>query len=257
MRTCEVQLSHCSTTSGNRGVPLELVGPLERPSMIQELVGKEFWLEANLGSWQAIPLKSRHLLNSEAKDFYGNGHKTSYVMLILILIKFLISIVNGIKLDIVGARLGWKMLWKGGAGQLGRFVFLFTLIWAQSFSPTSEFTGSSIEAKCKPVKKYKGAREKHTSELVKSPYGVGRYCDMAVSPTRSHLLWFQHFEYDMNLTLNVNYFETLCILIYFETLCILIYKIYQAIFMKTIALLLICLFISCFFKSSWFIFLLK
>ena len=96
MRTCEVQLSHCSTTSGNRGVPLELVGPLERPSMIQELAGKEFWLEANLGSWQAIPLKSRHLLNSEAKDFYGNGHKTSYVMLILILIKFLISIVNGI-----------------------------------------------------------------------------------------------------------------------------------------------------------------
>ena len=24
---------------------------------------------------------------------------------------------------------------------------------------------------------------------MKSPYGVGRYCDMAVSPTRSHLLW--------------------------------------------------------------------
>ena len=62
-------------------MPLELVGPLERPSMIQELVGKEFWLEANLGSWQAIPLKSRHLLNSEAKDIYGNGHNTSYVML--------------------------------------------------------------------------------------------------------------------------------------------------------------------------------
>ena len=79
MRTCEVQLSHCSTTSGNRGVPLELVGPLERPSMIQELAGKEFWLEANLGSWQAIPLKSRHLLNSEAKDIYRNGHNTSYV----------------------------------------------------------------------------------------------------------------------------------------------------------------------------------
>ena len=91
MRTCEVQLSHCSTTSGNRGVPLELVGPLERPSMIQELVGKEFWLEANLGSWQAIPLKSRHLLNSEAKDIYGNGHNTSYVMIILMLMKFLIS----------------------------------------------------------------------------------------------------------------------------------------------------------------------
>ena len=78
MRTCEVQLSHCSTTSGNRGVPLELVGPLERPSMIQELAGKEFWLEANLGSWQAIPLKSRHLLNSEAKDIYRNGQNTPY-----------------------------------------------------------------------------------------------------------------------------------------------------------------------------------
>ena len=60
---------------------------------------------------------------------------------------------------------------------------------APSFSPTSEFTGSSIEVKCKPVKKYKQAREKHTSEPVKSPYGVGHYCDMAVSPTRSHLLW--------------------------------------------------------------------
>ena len=28
-----------------------------------------------------------------------------------------------------------------------------------------------------------------TSKPVKSPYGVGRYWDMAVSPTRSHLLW--------------------------------------------------------------------
>ena len=27
---------------------------------------------------------------------------------------------------------------------------------------------------------------------MKSPYGVGCYCDMAVSPTRSHLLCFQH-----------------------------------------------------------------
>ena len=75
------------------------------------------------------------------------------------------------KLDIVGAHLGWKMLMR-----------------ACSFSPTSEFTGSSIKAKCEPVKKYKGTREKHTSESVKSPYGVGLYCDMAVSPTRSHLL---------------------------------------------------------------------
>ena len=59
--------------------------------MIQELAGKEFWLEANLGSWQAIPLKSRHLLNSEAKDIDRNGHNTSYVMLICILLKFLTS----------------------------------------------------------------------------------------------------------------------------------------------------------------------
>ena len=72
---------------------------------------------------------------------------------------------------------------------MGRFVFLFTSMQAQSFSPTSEFTGSSIKAKCKPMKKYKGAHEKHTSKPVKSPYGVGRYCEMAVSPTRSHLLW--------------------------------------------------------------------
>ena len=52
-----------------------------------------------------------------------------------------------------------------------------------------EFTGSFIEAKCKPVKKYKWVREKRTSEPVKSPYGVGRYCEMAVFLTRSHLLW--------------------------------------------------------------------
>ena len=89
---------------------------------------------------------------------------------------------------IVGAHPRLKMLWKGGAGQLGRFVFLFTSMRACSFSPTSEFTGSSIEMKCKLVKKYKQASEKPTSEPVKSPLGVGRYSDMAVSPTRSHLL---------------------------------------------------------------------
>ena len=55
--------------------------------MIQELAGKEFWLEANLGSWQAIPLKSRHLLNSEAKDIYRNEQNTSYVLVILMLLK--------------------------------------------------------------------------------------------------------------------------------------------------------------------------
>ena len=91
-------------------------------------------------------------------------------------------------MDIVGPNLGWKMLWKGGAGQLGWFFFLSTLMWARIFSPMSEFTGSSIEVKCKPVKKYKRAPEKRMSEPVKSPYGVGHYCDMAVSPTRSHLL---------------------------------------------------------------------
>ena len=73
---------------------------------------------------------------------------------------------------------------------IGPIFFLFTSMLAHSFSPKSEFTGSSIEAKCKPVKKYKRDREKRTSKPVKSPYGVGRYWDMAVSPTRSHLLWF-------------------------------------------------------------------
>ena len=90
-----------------------------------------------------------------------------------------------------GGSLGLEMQWKGGAGRLGRFVFLFTLMPAHSFSPTSEFTGSSIEVKCKPEKKYKQACEKRTSKPVKSPYGVGHYCDIAVSPTRSHLLWVQ------------------------------------------------------------------
>ena len=62
---------------------------------------------------------------------------------------------------------------------------------ACSFSPTSEFTGSSIEANCEPMKKYKQACENRTNEPVKYPYGVGRYCDMALPPTRSHLLWLQ------------------------------------------------------------------
>ena len=70
-------------------------------------------------------------------------------------------------MDIVGAHLGWKMLWKGGAGRLGRFVFLFTLMQACIFSPTSESRGLSIEAKCKPVKKYKRTRKKFTSKPVK------------------------------------------------------------------------------------------
>ena len=83
------------------------------------------------------------------------------------------------------------MLWKGGTGQLGWFVFLFISMRARSFSPTS----SSIEAKCKPVKKYKQANEKRKSEPVESPYGVGRYCDMAISPTISHLLWLRMYNF--------------------------------------------------------------
>ena len=42
-----------------------------------------------------------------------------------------------------------------------------------------------------PWKMYKGACEKHPRIYVfhgLAPYGVGRYCNMAVSPTRSHLL---------------------------------------------------------------------
>ena len=83
----------------------------------------------------------------------------------------------------------WGLTWvekcseKVGAGRLGRFVFLFTSMRASSFSPTSEFEGSSIKAKCEPVKKYKQACEKHTSDPVKFPYGVGRYFDMEVPPT--------------------------------------------------------------------------
>ena len=66
---------------------------------------------------------------------------------------------------------------------------------AWSFSPMSEFTGSSIEAKCKPVKKYKQANEKRKCEPVESPYGVERYCDMAISPTISHLLWLRMYNF--------------------------------------------------------------
>ena len=67
-------------------------------------------------------------------------------------------IVNGIQLDMVGAHLGLKMLCKGRAGQLGRFVFLFTSIQARSFSPMSEFTGLSIEAKCEPMNSLVGEK---------------------------------------------------------------------------------------------------
>ena len=44
---------------------------------------------------------------------------------------------------------------------------------SRSFSPMREFTGSSIEAKCEPLKKFKQAHEKRMSEPVKSLYGVG------------------------------------------------------------------------------------
>ena len=74
---------------------------------------------------------------------------------------------------------------------------------ARSFSPSSEITGSSIEAKCEPKKKYKRAHEKRTSKPVKSPFGVGRYYDMFanyVSQTRSHLLWiYSFFMFDVIL----------------------------------------------------------
>ena len=83
---------------------------------------------------------------------------------------------------------------------MGRFVFLFTSMQARSFSPTIEFTGLSIEAKCEPMKKYKRACEKRMSKPVKSTYGVGRYCDMAVSPTRSHLLCIDINAIGVNLT---------------------------------------------------------
>ena len=58
---------------------------------------------------------------------------------------------------------------------MGQFFVLFILMQARSFSPMSEFTGLSIEAKCEPVKKDKRAHEKRTSKPVKSLYGVGRY----------------------------------------------------------------------------------
>ena len=65
--------------------------------------------------------------------------------------------------------------------------------------------GSSIKAKCKPVKKYKRACEKRTREPLKSPYRVGRYYDMAVSPTRSHLLW-PHQKVSIYPTINYPFF---------------------------------------------------
>ena len=91
----------------------------------------------------------------------------------------------------------WGLTWVGKCCAkvgLANWADLFLcLLWCEtsSFSPTSEFTGLSIKAKCEPVKKYKWVREKHRNEPVKSPYGVGCYCDLAVSPTRSQLLWFQ------------------------------------------------------------------
>ena len=51
----------------------------------------------------------------------------------------------------------------------------FDIYWARSFSPKSEFTGSSIKTKWQPVKKYKRVCEKCTIKPMKSPYGVGRY----------------------------------------------------------------------------------
>ena len=89
----------------------------------------------------------------------------------------------------MGAHLGWKMLWKGGAGRLGQFVFLFTSMQAVVFHlqvnswacPLMRYA-SWWKSTSKPVKTYERAHEI-------PPYGVGHYCDMAVSPTRSPLLW--------------------------------------------------------------------
>ena len=39
---------------------------------------------------------------------------------------------------------------------------------------------------------------KCTGEPVKSPYGAGRYCDMAVSSTRSHLLCLNYNNLDFH-----------------------------------------------------------
>ena len=69
------------------------------------------------------------------------------------------------KWDLVGyngasASPGLENAVKRWAGRLGQFVFLFTSMQARSFSPTSEFMGSSIEAKCEPVKMYQQAHEK-------------------------------------------------------------------------------------------------
>ena len=83
------------------------------------------------------------------------------------------------------------MLWKGGVCQLGRFVFLFTSMRARSFSLKSEFRSSSIKSKCGPMKKCKRTHEKQRIKPVKSHYGIGRYCDMPVSPTRFYLLCFK------------------------------------------------------------------
>ena len=58
-------------------------------------------------------------------------------------------------------------------------------LWVNSQACPSNRNASSWKSTSEPLKK-------HTSKPVKSPYGVGHYLDMAVSPTRSHLLWFQH-----------------------------------------------------------------
>ena len=63
-------------------------------------------------------------------------------------------------MDIVGAHLGWKMLEKVEPAN-----------WADLFSVyfNEPVVSLYIEAKCKPVKKYKRACEKRTTKPVKSP----------------------------------------------------------------------------------------
>ena len=90
---------------------------------------------------------------------------------------------NGVSPGLENAVKRWSRL-------IGLICFSVYFDASLQLSPMIEFTASSIEAKCNPDVKYKQACEKRTSELVKSPYGVGLYCDMSVSPSRSHLLWF-------------------------------------------------------------------
>ena len=89
------------------------------------------------------------------------------------------------KWALVGDSLGWKMLWKGGGANWVDMFFCLLRCEPVVFQIHRLVHQSKIQA-----------REKRTSESVKNvrdslwktPYGVGLYCDMVVSPTRAHLL---------------------------------------------------------------------